>query len=719
MFRLQFVRRLCAIAVALLVITAPAAQACDRVSEVWIAPREVKVLFGKSKLVAAAMACTTMSDEAGRISFVVQLTDSDLPLEHPSEDSEDDLLDLEAVLATASSANAQIPVLAAVVLGPSCGNEGPMGLEIAASSEGKTCNEPAELGLTTEQGRIYFPKSGFVPACCLDPFNESFTNPNPLLVFSGTYVGAIDFDPRFPPLEGFPTQVRYMVKSGQPHFNFVIGDQGPMPDILDFELPTSSPLGAAGPGTAPQDGPRPIRVSGDGSFVEVDGMIMPDGTFEATGRGRVAGFQNIAVAMTGTLRGGTVEAEYSMGVDGGLPRAFPLVFEVNGSAPAFDAFFEDSADRLEEAAQRLARFDSPFPIGGADFNDLTIRTAANLLIAQAALRYPQTNPEPSLAALRGIQSRLAAFADDLASSTLISRSGAAQAARAAAATFGSAADLREEMNGLLEAAPGPALGANLTAWTAAVTAALSDLDSLGQAAHGSTFVTVLGGSFSPIAAAPESIVSGFGATGVPTEAAASIPLPNVLGDASILITDAEGGEHAAGLLLSSSGQFNYVLPEGVAAGIGTATVFRGNEILATGFLAVAPVAPSIFTANSDGVGAPAAIVLKIAADGTETFVNAFTAGALGERQSAPIDLSDPEARYFLILFGSGFRAASDVTVRVDGEEVDGVAFAKSVEFVGLDQANVPLAQALGGKGVVEVVLEADAIAANPVSINLP
>ena len=711
--------RCCAV-VAVLLAAAPAARSCDKVLQVWIAPPEVRVFAGQSKAVAAAIACTTTSDDEGRIKFVMQLVDSDLFFEHPSEDSEDDLLALEAVSGTTSATNTEVPVLAAAVLRLLCGREGPSGLEIGNSSEGENGASPAELGLTTEAGRIFFPEGGFVPAFCVDPFSllEGGTQADTLLALSGTYVGNIDFEPRFPPLQGFPTQVRYMVKSGQSHFEFVVGDQGPLAELLDIAFPMSAPLVKEGPDPA-QDGPRPIRFAGEGSFVEVEGSIMPDGTFETAGRGRVAGFQNIAVAMTGTLRGGILEAEYSMGVNGGLPGGFPLVLEVNGAAPAFDDFFEDSADRIEEVAQRLARFDSPFPLGGADFNDLTTRTAANLLLAQAALRFPQTNPEPTLAAFRGIQARLVAFADDLATSRLISRAAAEQAARDAAAAFGVAANLSEEMNGLLEGAPGPALAANIEAWTDAVTMAVAGLDALGAASHGTTFVTVLGGSFAPRAAAPESIVSGFGQTGVPLEAAATVPLPTVLGDASILITDSDGREHTAELLLSSPGQFNYILPEGVATGLGTATVFRGDRILATGFLSVAPVAPNIFTANSSGEGAPAAIVLKIANDGTQTFVNAFAVGAQGELQPALIDLSDPDADYFLQLFGSGFRAASEVVVRIGGEEVSGVAFGASAEFVGLDQANVPLSPALAGKGVAEVAFEADGIPANVVSINLP
>lgn len=697
------------------------------VSGVWIAPSNVVVFAGQSKPVAAAITCSAASDSSGGISFPLQLVDSDLILEHPSEDSEDDVLDSQTISGS-GAASSRIPVTAATVFNDvRCfAVDQPDRLRVLAfdsSGEGQDCSSPAELGLTTGVPGVFFPQSGPVPGCCTDPFSYRVFNQeeNPLvqafLTFSGVLIGNLDFTPPLPPVDNFPIEVRFVVKNGQAHFEFVIADRGEMP--LSIDTFTLAAGGLSERGSPAQAGARPIQFSGGGSFVDVEGTIQPDGAFEASGRGRVAGFPDIAVEMTGTLRGGTIEAEYSMGAEGGLPGGFPLVFDVTGEAPAFTAFFESSADALEESAQRIARFDSPFPLGGADFNDLTIRTAANLLVAQAALRFPQTNPEPTLAALRAIETRFNTFADGLADSTLISRAAAAESLRQAASSFGTAADFREEMNELLQQAPSPALAANLENWVDATRTALADLDNAGVAAHGSTFLTVSAASFIPGPAAPASIVSGFGETGAPLAVAETIPLPTVLGEASIRISDAEGGEHTAELLLSSSGQFNYVLPAGVAPGLGSAVVFRGEQVLASGFLPVAAVSPGVFTANTSGEGPPAAAVLKVSADGTRTFLNAFTNAPAGERQPAPIDLSEEGAQYFLQLYGTGFRGATEVLARIGGEESGAVPYAPSSEFIGVDQANVPLAQALAGRGLTDVALVADGVESNAVTVNLP
>jgi hypothetical protein len=48
-----------------------------------------------------------------------------------------------------------------------------------------------------------------------------------------------------------------------------------------------------------------------------------------------------------------------------------------------------------------------------------------------------------------------------------------------------------------------------------------------------------------------------------------------------------------------------------------------------------------------------------------------------------------------------------------------VPYAPSSEFIGVDQANVPLAQALAGRGLTDVALVADGVESNAVTVNLP
>lgn len=79
-----------------------------------------------------------------------------------------------------------------------------------------------------------------------------------------------------------------------------------------------------------------IHIRGAQPFVQVDGTIDSQGNFDATGMGTVAGFRNVAVRMSGTLRectasSGTLAATYSMGTGGELPGGQSITYEVRGA----------------------------------------------------------------------------------------------------------------------------------------------------------------------------------------------------------------------------------------------------------------------------------------------------------------------------------------------------------------------------------------------------
>jgi|GEM_PF-1190229 len=231
------------------------------------------------------------------------------------------------------------------------------------------------------------------------------------------------------------------------------------------------------------------------------------------------------------------------------------------------------------------------------------------------------------------------------------------------------------------------------------------------------FATVSAASFAQEAAvAAESLVSGFGENlAGETAAATSVPLPMTLAGVRVLVTDSAGTERAAELIFVSAGQINYIVPTGTAAGEATVNVERDGATVAEGSLTVAPAAPSLFTANANGEGVAAAVVVQ-ASGGMQTSFNAFSSDLPGSRTPVPINLGDEGDVTVLIIFGTGFRGASEVTARI-GEVTIPVLFAGAQgEFVGLDQANVELLRELIGSGVVEIVLIADGVEANRVTI---
>lgn len=230
-------------------------------------------------------------------------------------------------------------------------------------------------------------------------------------------------------------------------------------------------------------------------------------------------------------------------------------------------------------------------------------------------------------------------------------------------------------------------------------------------------VTISAASFEATALAPGAIVSAFGAalsTGI--ETSNSVPLPTALAGTSVRVKDSAGTERTAGLFFVSPNQINFVIPEATAAGAATLTV-QSNAGTSTGTLDVKAVAPAIFTANANGTGAPAAVILRVKANGEQSFetVAQFDA-ASGLLRPRPIDLSPTGDRVFLLLFFTGTLRAADpnndgnrqetVRLLLGGTAVTPDFAGAQGGLVGLDQMNVELPRALIGVGRISLSIGA-------------
>ncbi|MBI3423593.1 MAG: carboxypeptidase regulatory-like domain-containing protein [Acidobacteria bacterium] len=226
-------------------------------------------------------------------------------------------------------------------------------------------------------------------------------------------------------------------------------------------------------------------------------------------------------------------------------------------------------------------------------------------------------------------------------------------------------------------------------------------------------VTISAASFEATALAPGAIVSAFGAAlSTGTEASSSVPLPTTLAGTSVRVKDSAGVERAAGLFFVSLNQINFVIPEATAAGVATLTVQSGAGT-STGTLDVKAVAPAIFTANANGTGAPAAVALRVKANGEQSFetVAQFDA-ASGLLRPRPLDLSPAGERVFLLLFFTGTLRAADPNNDGNRQEsvrllLGGVAVTPDFAgaqggLAGLDQMNVELPRSLIGLGRVSL-----------------
>ncbi|MBI1766727.1 MAG: hypothetical protein HYR56_35420, partial [Acidobacteria bacterium] len=245
----------------------------------------------------------------------------------------------------------------------------------------------------------------------------------------------------------------------------------------------------------------------------------------------------------------------------------------------------------------------------------------------------------------------------------------------------------------------------------------------GSVAIAQPVASVSAASFSAAALAPEAMVAAFGtrlATRV--EAASTLPLPTSLAGTSLRVRDGAGTERLAPLFFVAPGQINYLVPAGTALGTASLTVTSGDGALSLGTLNITSVAPGLFAANANGQGVPAAVALRVKADGAQSFepVAVFDP-ARNQFVAVPLDVSAANERVFLILFGTGFRfnsALAAVSANSGGTDLP-VSFAGAAgELAGLDQLNVELPRSLSGRGELNLTVTVDGRSSNTLRVLL-
>jgi len=229
---------------------------------------------------------------------------------------------------------------------------------------------------------------------------------------------------------------------------------------------------------------------------------------------------------------------------------------------------------------------------------------------------------------------------------------------------------------------------------------------------------------SPGALAPNSIVAAFGtqlATG--TLAANSLPLPT-----SLLTTRVTVAGIPAPLFFVSTNQINYLIPENAPTGdvevLVTSTIASGDQVISRGQMRIAGTGPAIFTADSSGGGAPAAITGRI--NQNNIFVYdpnppyRTDPANPGRIIPAPIDVGTTERPAFLILFGTGIRNALPNNIRaiIGGLDIPVEYFGAVNEYAGLDQVNLRLPASLKGRGLVDVTIVVNGVSSNFISLDL-
>ena len=233
----------------------------------------------------------------------------------------------------------------------------------------------------------------------------------------------------------------------------------------------------------------------------------------------------------------------------------------------------------------------------------------------------------------------------------------------------------------------------------------------------SPLAPVNGASFLPGGIAPGSIDSLFVAGLAPQLLLGSAGPETGLGGVAATIRGSNNVENPAPWFFVSPGQGSFLTPADTAIGPGILKIVSGSRLWAIP-ATVARTAPGVFTVNPDGHGAPAATILRVTADNTQTSEDPFIRSLDSTGRYPPAPLIFGGDRLFLNLYATGVRLAGlpQVQVLLGGETVTPLFAGDQGQFPGLDQVTLELPGSFAGRGQVDVVVVANGVRSNPVNL---
>lgn len=176
----------------------------------------------------------------------------------------------------------------------------------------------------------------------------------------------------------------------------------------------------------------------------------------------------------------------------------------------------------------------------------------------------------------------------------------------------------------------------------------------------------------------------------------------------------DGREHPATWFFVSPSQGSLLVPASVPTGEATLKLESGDRRWAFP-VTIEAAAPGIFTANGNGIGAPAALILRVSPTDARSIEYPFAAGSNGFVAS-PIRFAGD--RLFLDLYATGVRGAgANVQILLGGESFQPLYAGPQPQFAGLDQVTFELPLSFQGRGRVEAIVIANGQRSNPVELN--
>ena len=221
--------------------------------------------------------------------------------------------------------------------------------------------------------------------------------------------------------------------------------------------------------------------------------------------------------------------------------------------------------------------------------------------------------------------------------------------------------------------------------------------------------TVNAASYQP-QLAPGGIASAFGTRLTEQTARAERqPLPLEINQLGVRLLDSLGEPFTAPLFFVSPNQVNFLVPDQIATGRAQIFLTDGESLVAQGELTITNAAPALFTLSGNGKGLPAALTTD---DG-----NSYASVVKSDGSARPIALGNTARPQYLMLFGTGFRYAYNLRVKLGGVLLNPVYVGAQGALSGLDQINLILPPDTRA-GLLELVVIGDGVTSNAVEVQI-
>jgi uncharacterized protein (TIGR03437 family) len=200
-----------------------------------------------------------------------------------------------------------------------------------------------------------------------------------------------------------------------------------------------------------------------------------------------------------------------------------------------------------------------------------------------------------------------------------------------------------------------------------------------------------------------------------TAVASGSELPTELLGVRVEITDGAKVTRLAQLFSVSPTRIDFLVPINASAGKARLRVYNGDRFIGDQQVLVNSAEVGLFTADRTGQGAASGTVLRIKANGEQSYepLSRFDA-ATNTFVPVPIDLGAENDQVYLILYGTGMRQLIDSPpfrphlffggVTIGGEGGGLLVYIGPQGTPGLDQINVRVPRSLAGKGEVDLQL---------------